>query len=219
MLLPLAWGSLFFPGLFVLCTWGLRRARPAWTHNDCVLISTRYGARPRRRPATRPGCARPTPSPGRKRGATGSEGAASRVLAQSTALAGALRGPCAACPRREGGGGGWSGSRLEGGGLPTLMRTGRDVSPLLTSASCFGSRERGGGPTVFLGALAAWGSQVEEFWLHAVHGTGLSTLPVPPPPFFSFLSYVRLVSSVQAVLATGSGIIIIRSCSHVITDR
>ncbi|XP_024591818.1 protein FAM57A [Neophocaena asiaeorientalis asiaeorientalis] len=29
----------------------------------------------------------------------------------------------------------------------------------------------------------------------------------------------RLVSSVQAVLATGSGIIIIRSCSHVITDR
>ncbi|XP_036691422.1 TLC domain-containing protein 3A isoform X1 [Balaenoptera musculus] len=41
MLLPLAWGSLFFPGLFVLCTWGLRRARPAWTHNDCVLISTR----------------------------------------------------------------------------------------------------------------------------------------------------------------------------------
>ncbi|KAB0401937.1 hypothetical protein E2I00_019351 [Balaenoptera physalus] len=28
-----------------------------------------------------------------------------------------------------------------------------------------------------------------------------------------------MVSSVQAVLATGSGIIIIRSCSHVITDR
>lgn len=116
MLLPLAWGSLLFPGLFGLCAWGLRRARPAWTHNDCVLISTRYGARPRRRPTTRPGCARPTPSPGRKRGTTGSEGAASRVLAQSTARAGELRGPCAACPRREGGGGGWSGSRLEGGG-------------------------------------------------------------------------------------------------------
>ncbi|XP_057571909.1 TLC domain-containing protein 3A isoform X2 [Hippopotamus amphibius kiboko] len=41
MLLPLAWGSLFFPGLFGLCTWGLRRARPAWTRNDCVMISTR----------------------------------------------------------------------------------------------------------------------------------------------------------------------------------
>ncbi|XP_047613178.1 TLC domain-containing protein 3A isoform X1 [Phacochoerus africanus] len=41
MLLPLAWGSLFFPGLFGLCTWGLRRARPAWTYNDCVMISTR----------------------------------------------------------------------------------------------------------------------------------------------------------------------------------
>uniref|UniRef100_A0A8C6ATV6 Uncharacterized protein n=1 Tax=Monodon monoceros TaxID=40151 RepID=A0A8C6ATV6_MONMO len=40
-LLPLAWGSLFFSGLFGLCTWGLRRARPAWTHNDCVMISTR----------------------------------------------------------------------------------------------------------------------------------------------------------------------------------
>uniref|UniRef100_A0A8C0DHS1 TLC domain containing 3A n=1 Tax=Balaenoptera musculus TaxID=9771 RepID=A0A8C0DHS1_BALMU len=40
-LLPLAWGSLFFPGLFGLCTWGLRRARPAWTHNDCVMIGTR----------------------------------------------------------------------------------------------------------------------------------------------------------------------------------
>ncbi|KAI4551598.1 hypothetical protein MJT46_017850 [Ovis ammon polii x Ovis aries] len=41
MLLPLAWGSLFFPGLFGVCTWGLRRARPAWTHHDCVMISTR----------------------------------------------------------------------------------------------------------------------------------------------------------------------------------
>uniref|UniRef100_A0A8C6DH46 TLC domain containing 3A n=1 Tax=Moschus moschiferus TaxID=68415 RepID=A0A8C6DH46_MOSMO len=41
MLLPLAWGSLFFPGLFGVCTWGLRRARPAWTRHDCVMISTR----------------------------------------------------------------------------------------------------------------------------------------------------------------------------------
>ncbi|XP_059525197.1 TLC domain-containing protein 3A isoform X3 [Myotis daubentonii] len=41
MLLTLAWGSLFFPGLFALCTWGLRRARPEWTDYDCVMISTR----------------------------------------------------------------------------------------------------------------------------------------------------------------------------------
>lgn len=41
----------------------------------------------------------------------------------------------------------------------------------------------------------------------------------PTPPRFSFLPHVRLVSSVQAVLATGSGIIVIRSCSDVITDR
>ncbi|XP_036123559.1 TLC domain-containing protein 3A isoform X6 [Molossus molossus] len=41
MLLTLAWGSLFFPGLFALCTWGLRRARPEWTGYDCVMISTR----------------------------------------------------------------------------------------------------------------------------------------------------------------------------------
>ncbi|XP_058139771.1 TLC domain-containing protein 3A isoform X2 [Dasypus novemcinctus] len=41
MLLTLAWGSLFFPGLFALCTWGLRRARPGWTSFDCVMISTR----------------------------------------------------------------------------------------------------------------------------------------------------------------------------------
>lgn len=110
MLLPLAWGSLFFPGLFGLCTWGLRRARPAWTYNDCVMISTRYPARPRRRPAARPRCSRPAPSPGRKRGATGSEGAASWVLAPSAAPSAALRRPCASCPGgREGGGrgGGW----------------------------------------------------------------------------------------------------------------
>ncbi|KAM7067801.1 TLC domain-containing protein 3A isoform 2-T2 [Molossus nigricans] len=42
MLLTLAWGSLFFPGLFALCTWGLRRARPEWTGYDCVMISTRH---------------------------------------------------------------------------------------------------------------------------------------------------------------------------------
>ncbi|XP_026890414.1 TLC domain-containing protein 3A isoform X1 [Acinonyx jubatus] len=41
MLLTLACGSLFFPGLFALCTWGLRRARPAWTDSDCVMITTR----------------------------------------------------------------------------------------------------------------------------------------------------------------------------------
>ncbi|XP_017532813.1 TLC domain-containing protein 3A isoform X2 [Manis javanica] len=41
MLLTLAWGSLFFPGLFALCTWGLRRARPEWTDTDRVTISTR----------------------------------------------------------------------------------------------------------------------------------------------------------------------------------
>ncbi|VCX38953.1 unnamed protein product, partial [Gulo gulo] len=41
MLLTLASGSLFFPGLFALCTWGLRRARPAWSDSDCVMISTR----------------------------------------------------------------------------------------------------------------------------------------------------------------------------------
>ncbi|KAG8520122.1 Protein FAM57A [Galemys pyrenaicus] len=41
MLLTLGWGSLFFPGLFALCTWGLRRARPEWTDSDCAMISTR----------------------------------------------------------------------------------------------------------------------------------------------------------------------------------
>nr|KAF6455983.1 hypothetical protein HJG63_004908 [Rousettus aegyptiacus] len=41
MLLTLAWGSLFFPGLFVLSTRWLRRARPEWTDHDCVMISTR----------------------------------------------------------------------------------------------------------------------------------------------------------------------------------
>ncbi|XP_037664730.1 TLC domain-containing protein 3A isoform X2 [Choloepus didactylus] len=41
MLLTLAWGSLFFPALFALCTWGLRRVWPEWTDFDCVMISTR----------------------------------------------------------------------------------------------------------------------------------------------------------------------------------
>uniref|UniRef100_A0A8D2I305 TLC domain containing 3A n=1 Tax=Urocitellus parryii TaxID=9999 RepID=A0A8D2I305_UROPR len=41
MLLTLAWGSLFFPGLFALCTWVLRRSRLEWTDTDYVTISTR----------------------------------------------------------------------------------------------------------------------------------------------------------------------------------
>ncbi|CAK6437891.1 unnamed protein product [Pipistrellus nathusii] len=41
MLLTLAWGAVFFPGLFALCTWGIRRARPEWPEYDCVMISTR----------------------------------------------------------------------------------------------------------------------------------------------------------------------------------
>ncbi|KAL4834980.1 hypothetical protein H8958_013103 [Nasalis larvatus] len=41
MLLTLASGALFFPGLFALCTWALRRSRPGWSRTDCVMISTR----------------------------------------------------------------------------------------------------------------------------------------------------------------------------------
>ncbi|KAM5149953.1 TLC domain-containing protein 3A isoform X2 [Marmota monax] len=41
MLLTLAWGSLFFPGLFALCTWALRRSRLEWTDTDYVTISAR----------------------------------------------------------------------------------------------------------------------------------------------------------------------------------
>ncbi|KAM5309598.1 TLC domain-containing protein 3A [Glossophaga mutica] len=41
MLQTLAWSSLFFLGLFALCTWVLRRARPEWTVYDCLMISTR----------------------------------------------------------------------------------------------------------------------------------------------------------------------------------
>ncbi|PNJ22352.1 FAM57A isoform 4 [Pongo abelii] len=41
MLLTLAWGALFFPGLFALCTWALRRSQPGWSRTDRVMISTR----------------------------------------------------------------------------------------------------------------------------------------------------------------------------------
>uniref|UniRef100_A0A8C6W2M2 TLC domain containing 3A n=1 Tax=Nannospalax galili TaxID=1026970 RepID=A0A8C6W2M2_NANGA len=41
MLLTLASGALFFPGLFVLSTWALRRSRPGWTYDDCVTVGTR----------------------------------------------------------------------------------------------------------------------------------------------------------------------------------
>uniref|UniRef100_A0A2K5QMC4 TLC domain containing 3A n=1 Tax=Cebus imitator TaxID=2715852 RepID=A0A2K5QMC4_CEBIM len=41
MLPTLAGGTLFFPGLFALCSWALRRWRPEWTHTDRVMISTR----------------------------------------------------------------------------------------------------------------------------------------------------------------------------------
>lgn len=118
MLLTLAWGSLFFPGLFALCTWGLRRARPEWTDYDCVMISTRYAARlaapaPPGRRAVCPGP--PAPGEGGQRGggATGSEGAASLVPCPSAALAGALEDPvpegegsrAEGCPRWPGWGG------------------------------------------------------------------------------------------------------------------
>ncbi|XP_043857732.1 TLC domain-containing protein 3A isoform X2 [Dromiciops gliroides] len=41
MLLTLACGSLFFPGFFVLCAWGLHRALPQWTVIDCLTFSNR----------------------------------------------------------------------------------------------------------------------------------------------------------------------------------
>uniref|UniRef100_A0A2K6V253 TLC domain containing 3A n=1 Tax=Saimiri boliviensis boliviensis TaxID=39432 RepID=A0A2K6V253_SAIBB len=37
----MAGGTLFFPGLFALCSWALRRWRPEWTGTDRVMISTR----------------------------------------------------------------------------------------------------------------------------------------------------------------------------------
>nr|BAT46546.1 family with sequence similarity 57, member A [Tokudaia muenninki] len=41
MLLTLASGALFFPGLFALSIWALRRSRPGWTEDDCLTVSTR----------------------------------------------------------------------------------------------------------------------------------------------------------------------------------
>lgn len=41
MLLPLAGGALFFPGLFALCNWWLRRERPRWSDTDRAMVSTR----------------------------------------------------------------------------------------------------------------------------------------------------------------------------------
>lgn len=70
MLLTLASGALFFPGLFALSTWALRRSRPGWTDNDCLTVGTRY----RGGPADRPGGALPS-APG-LRGVAGGKGAA-----------------------------------------------------------------------------------------------------------------------------------------------
>lgn len=146
MLLTLAWGSLFFPGLFALCTWGLRRARPEWADYDCVMISTRYSARlATPAPPGRARCAwtrlRPALRPARgERGATGSEGAPSLFLAP---LCGPGRGSGRPCPGERG---------EKGGGLPSLVGMGREACCI--SASCPGARERGGGPTIFLRALA-----------------------------------------------------------------
>lgn len=64
MLLTLAWGSVFFPGLFAFCTWALRRSRPEWTETDCVMISTRYRARARAGALPIPPVARHCPAPG-----------------------------------------------------------------------------------------------------------------------------------------------------------
>lgn len=213
MLLTLAGGSLFFPGLFALCTWALRRARPPWSDSDCVMISTRYGrGRPPAPPAAprpaarRPAPPAPAPAPrrGRKRGATGSEGAASLVPCPSGALAGALRRPRRPLGRES--------EREEDGGAPTRVGTGREAAGRrLPAASGSGARRR---PCPLPHRTGSLGErQVEASGLYAVHWTGFFFFS------FSFLSHVRLVSSVQAVLATGSGIVIIRSCSDVITDR
>lgn len=111
MLLTLAWGSLFFPGLFVLSTWWLRRARPEWTYYDCVMISTRYearpaspGPRPAARAAPRPDPAAPAPSrsKGGKGGRQEARGLLPGSLPLSAALARALRTPCASCPGGRG---------------------------------------------------------------------------------------------------------------------
>ena len=111
------------------------------------MISTRYGASPRRRPAIRPGRARPAPSPGRKRGATGSEGAASRVLAPPRCRPERSEDPVRPAPegrrKTEVSGGGCRGGvgvARSGGRLPALM-----TRPP-TSTNGFEGRERGGGP-------------------------------------------------------------------------
>ncbi|XP_068945814.1 TLC domain-containing protein 3A isoform X2 [Petaurus breviceps papuanus] len=41
MLLTLACGSIFFPGFFMLCAWGLHQALPQWTVIDCLTFSNR----------------------------------------------------------------------------------------------------------------------------------------------------------------------------------
>nr|XP_020862603.1 protein FAM57A isoform X2 [Phascolarctos cinereus] len=41
MLLTLACGSIFFPGFFVLCSWGLHQALPQWKVIDCLTFSNR----------------------------------------------------------------------------------------------------------------------------------------------------------------------------------
>lgn len=46
MLLTLASGALFFPGLFALSNWALRRLRPGWTDDDCLTVGTRYPTPP-----------------------------------------------------------------------------------------------------------------------------------------------------------------------------
>ncbi|XP_040311029.1 TLC domain-containing protein 3A [Herpailurus yagouaroundi] len=143
---------------------------------------------------------------GRRRGdpaPAGSEGAASPVPCPSGALAGAL-GRRRASPR-EGEGAGWR--------APTRGGTGREAAA------------RGSGS-----AAAAAVPSPSPPWrpgrLRERQVEGLGFVLSPGPDFFflsffffSFLPHVRLVSSVQAVLATGSGIVIIRSCNDVITDR
>lgn len=196
MLLTLAWGSLFFPGLFALCTWGLRRARPAWTDIDCVMISTRY--RRGRAPCAPPGTPTrrrraPAPRRGRKRGATGSEGAASPVPRPS---GGAGRSSPEDPGRASGSEREPAGGRPRGAGPGGSERGGRGTLSLTRSAP---------GPPAGRGRLKAWALCNPPDWILFV--------------CFSSLPHVRLVSSVQAVLATGSGIVIIRSCQDVITDR
>lgn len=46
MLLTLTSGALFFPGLFALSLWALRRSRPGWTEDDRLTVGTRYHTSP-----------------------------------------------------------------------------------------------------------------------------------------------------------------------------